>query len=182
MSSMTSRADTTRPRELGAVLDFLRLLWAIEHLLKSTSKRMQRHLGMTGPQRLVLRIVEQFPGISAGELSEILHLHPSTLTGVIARLASRRLLVRERDFHDGRRVLLRPVHRAAASPSGPTVEAAVQKAFDQVTHRQIEHASAVLHALVGTLEAHADRTNARPAPAGRARQKRPAARPRRRRG
>jgi DNA-binding MarR family transcriptional regulator len=84
----------------------MRLLWAIDHGLQSRSKRMARALGVTGPQRLVLRIAGRFPGISAGRLAEILHLHPSTLTGVFRRLERRGLITRRRDPRDGRRAAL----------------------------------------------------------------------------
>jgi DNA-binding MarR family transcriptional regulator len=40
-------------------------------------------VGVTGPQRLVLRVVGLFPGMSAGELATVLRVHPSTLTGVL---------------------------------------------------------------------------------------------------
>ena len=63
----------------------MRLLWAVDHGLQTRSKRMAVGLGITGPQRLVLRIVGRFPGISAGQLSRILHLDPSTLTGILRR-------------------------------------------------------------------------------------------------
>jgi DNA-binding MarR family transcriptional regulator len=64
----------------------MQLLWAVVHELEITSKRMTGEIGVTGPQRLVLRVVGLFPGLSAGELATILHLHPSTLTGVLQRL------------------------------------------------------------------------------------------------
>src|ERR687888_5890 len=70
-------------RQLGPVLDFMQRLWAVAHELQSISKRMDAHLGVTGPQRLVVRILGRRPGLSAGELAAILHLHPSTLTGVL---------------------------------------------------------------------------------------------------
>jgi MarR family transcriptional regulator, organic hydroperoxide resistance regulator len=74
------------------VLRFLELLWAVAHGLERTSKRMTRDLGVTGPQRLVLRVVGLFPGMSAGELAGILHVHASTLTGVLRRLETQGLL------------------------------------------------------------------------------------------
>src|SRR5207244_12973540 len=82
---------------LGAVLDFMRLLWAVDHALQSASKRMESTFGLTGPQRLVVRIVGRFPGIAAGRIAEILHVHPSTLTGVLKRLESRGILPRRPD-------------------------------------------------------------------------------------
>ena len=56
---------------LGAVLDFMRLLWAVDHSLQSASKRMEAAFGITGPQRLVVRIVGRFPGIAAGRVAEL---------------------------------------------------------------------------------------------------------------
>jgi hypothetical protein len=47
---------------LGDILDFMRLLWAVDHGLHSTSKRMNTSIGVTGPQRLVLRMTGKFPG------------------------------------------------------------------------------------------------------------------------
>src|SRR5438132_8459125 len=35
--------------------------------------------------RLVMRIVGRFPGIAAGRVAQILHVHPSTLTGILKR-------------------------------------------------------------------------------------------------
>ncbi|HEX4382675.1 MAG TPA: MarR family transcriptional regulator [Myxococcales bacterium] len=96
--------DGTEP-PLGAVLDFMRLLWAVDHALQSASKRMESTFGVTGPQRLVVRIVGRFPGIAAGRVAEILHVHPSTLTGILKRLEARGMLQRKSDPRDARRAL-----------------------------------------------------------------------------
>jgi MarR family transcriptional regulator, organic hydroperoxide resistance regulator len=116
-------------RDLGPVLDFMRALWALDHALQSASKRMEGTIGVTGPQRLVLRIVGRYPGASAGEVSSILHLHPSTLTGVLRRLEARGLLARRRDPRDARRALLELTvegRRIDELRTG-TVEAAVRR-------------------------------------------------------
>src|SRR5579864_5849970 len=129
MPKRDASAATTYP--LGPILDFLRLLWAIEHGLQRASKRMEATLGVTGPQRLVLRVVGRFPGLSAGELAHIVLLHPSTITGIVQRLVSRGLLVRERDPDDSRRARLRLKPRAVAytRTSSGTVEQAVTQAL-----------------------------------------------------
>jgi len=105
--------DSVQPPEpedkdlpLGAVLDFMRLLWALDHALQSASKRMEVTYGLTGPQRLVVRIVGRFPGIVAGRVATILHVHPSTLTGVLKRLEARGMIQRRPDPRDARRALL----------------------------------------------------------------------------
>jgi DNA-binding MarR family transcriptional regulator len=98
-------ADDANDPPLGAVLDFMRLLWAVDHALQSASKRMEATFGVTGPQRLVVRIVGRFPGIAAGRVAEILHVHPSTLTGILKRLEARGMLQRRSDPRDARRAL-----------------------------------------------------------------------------
>src|SRR5438046_6523104 len=95
--------DDGRGPPLGAVLDFMRLLSAVDHALQSASKRMESTFGLTGPQRLVVRIVGRFPGIAAGRIATILHVHPSTLTGVLKRLEARGVLQRRPDPRDARR-------------------------------------------------------------------------------
>jgi DNA-binding MarR family transcriptional regulator len=131
---------------LDPVLDFLRLLWSIEHGLQRMSKRMETELGITGPQRLVLRIVGRFPGLSAGELAHIVRLHPSTITGILQRLVARGLLERERDPADSRRAKLRlPAHaRTYTRVSRGTVERMVTRALSRAGTGDMRAARKVL--------------------------------------
>jgi len=102
---MPDEAQAEQSDHLGPILEFMKLLWAVDHGLQSASKRMEATFGITGPQRLVVRIVGRFPGISAGALADVLHVHPSTLTGVLRRLEQRGVLQRRGDPNDGRRAL-----------------------------------------------------------------------------
>jgi len=138
---------------LGEVLEFMRLLWSIDHGLQTTSKRMEVRLGITGLQRMVLRLVGRFPGIPAGRLAHLLHVHPSTLTGVLRRLEDKSLLVRGADPLDARRALftLTARGRALDIPSTGTVEAAVQRALGRVSGAKLATAREVLHALAEEL-------------------------------
>lgn len=45
----------------------------------------------------------KLPGLSAGQLARALHVHPSTLTGVLRRLESRRAIERRAAPEGGRR-------------------------------------------------------------------------------
>lgn len=94
--------DATVPE--GEAFKVLRALWALDHSLASRSKRMEATLGVTSPQRLVLRVVGETPGISAGAIAGELSLHPSTVTGIIARLEARGRLIRKVDPADRRRM------------------------------------------------------------------------------
>jgi MarR family transcriptional regulator, organic hydroperoxide resistance regulator len=124
--------------DLPDVLAFMQGLWAIVHRMERLSKRMGARTGVTGPQRLVLRLIGLFPGMSAGELAATLHLHPSTLTGVLKRLEQQTLLLRAADPADGRRTVLRLTPRGKRVSEGRagTVEAAVGAAVAGSTASQ----------------------------------------------
>jgi DNA-binding MarR family transcriptional regulator len=139
----------TENAQLPDVLQFMQLLWAVVHGLETTSKRMTQEIGVTGPQRLVLRVVGLFPGLSAGDLATILHVHPSTLTGVLKRLIAQRLLVRKDDPVDRRRAVLRLTAdgtRANAARVG-TVEQAIARVLAGISVRDRQSARRVLERL-----------------------------------
>ena len=142
------------PVELGPELDFLRTLWALDHALQKCSKRMSRVLGVTGPQRLALRLVGRFPGLPAGRLARMLHLHPSTITGVVKRLSEHGLIVRSSDDPDRRRSLLRitPAGQALLARTQPAIEFAVTAAISALPDEQVETTRNTLIAVTRKLE------------------------------
>ncbi|MBX5481931.1 MAG: MarR family transcriptional regulator [Myxococcaceae bacterium] len=145
-SNLATAADDARP--LGDVLDFLRLIWAIDHALQKASKHMESTLGITGPQRFALRLIGRFPGITAGELARLMKVHPSTLTGVLARLEGRRLMIRQLDQRDRRRAHL---HLTA---EGCTMDRQVEGTVEGVVQKVLaEHPAAALEATRTVLEA-----------------------------
>lgn len=151
--------ETSQAPPLGEVLDFLRWLWAVDHGLETTSKRMQAALGITGPQRLVLRLVGRFPGIRPGSLAEILHVHPSTVSGLVARLERRGLIERRSDPRDRRRFRLGLTHagRHLDMPAAGTIEAAVEQVLATFPPSRVAAARDVLGALALALQEARDR-------------------------
>lgn len=131
----------------------MRLLWGMAHALDRASKRMSQHIGVTGPQRLVLRVVGLFPGLSAGDLAHILHVHPSTLTGILQRLVAQRLLERTAARTDRRRAELRLTPKGVRinQVSEGTVEAAVKRALRRSTPRDRAAAQRFFALLTATL-------------------------------
>jgi DNA-binding MarR family transcriptional regulator len=138
---------------LGEVLAFMRLLWALAHGLESASKRMGAELGVTGPQRLVLRLVGHYSRLSPGELAELLHVHPSSLTGVLGRLERSQLLERRRDPSDGRRAILSLTAkgRALNARRAGTVEESVRRALASQSRAKIAITGEVLTAIAREL-------------------------------
>ena len=90
-------------KTVPATLEVMRDLWALAHALEARSKRMQRSRGVTGPQRLVLRIVGEMPECSPGEVARQLHLHPGTVSRHVSSLVRMGLVRRVSDDGDGRR-------------------------------------------------------------------------------
>ncbi|HUE87794.1 MAG TPA: MarR family transcriptional regulator [Vicinamibacterales bacterium] len=146
-------AGAADPEALPEVLQFMRLLWGVAHALDRTSKRMNQELGVTGPQRLVLRVVGLFPGLSAGALAHILHVHPSTLTGVLQRLIEQRLLARTTAQSDRRRAQLRLTGKGARinHVTDGTVEAAVGRVLRRSSARDRAAARRLFAALTEAL-------------------------------
>jgi DNA-binding MarR family transcriptional regulator len=140
-------------RALGKTLLFMQQLWELTHALHAMSKRMEDVHGVTGPQRLALRIIGRSPRISAGALAETLRLHPSTVTGIMRRLGERDFLERTPDPKDARRARLEllPAGRRLNEQRTHTVEAAVRRAMQRVTPAQLAAASDVITVLISEL-------------------------------
>jgi DNA-binding MarR family transcriptional regulator len=152
------RGEGEPSASLGSTLDFMRLLWEMDHGLQRRSKRMEAELGVTGMQRVVIRLIGRFPDVTAGRLAELLHVHPSTLTGVLKRVVERGFVARERDRTDAR-----IAHFKLTAEGGKidgvqagTVEAAVRRALARLDPSQVDAARVVLSALADEL-ARSDR-------------------------
>jgi DNA-binding MarR family transcriptional regulator len=117
----------------------MRLLWALDHALHRTSKRLKTTLGVTAPQRLVLRFLGRFPGVTAGQLARALHVDPGTLSASVRRLEARGLVERRRDPADTRRVTLGLTRqgRAVDVPRPGTVEAAADSLLADASPRDL---------------------------------------------
>ena len=143
-----------RADDLDDVLQFMRVLWALVHALQRSSKRMFLAVGVTGPQRLVIRAVGLFPGVSPGELACLLHVHPSTLTGVLRRLVDQRLLERTPHGEDRRAAVLRLTTagvRVNARRRG-TVEQAVRDVLGTLSAGDRKVTAGALAAITAMLE------------------------------
>ncbi len=135
------------------VLEFIRLMWSVDHELQRASKRMVGRIGLTAPQRLAVRFIGRHEGLTLGTLAELLHMHPGTVTGIVRRLEEDGLITQARDADDTRRrhLSLTPKGRRIDRSRKGTVEAAVRRATAELTPREFAIASRALDLLAKNL-------------------------------
>ena len=152
MSAIVSRRTTDKESgsafvESDPALQFLQTVWKLEHALERASKRMEDEIGISGPQRFALRMIGQRPAITAGELASVLHLHPSTVTGIVQRLETRKLVKRTTNENDGRVAHLH-LTAAGAKVNAPaakgTIERAARTTLGRVSDAQRKAAAALM--------------------------------------
>jgi len=130
-------AATTRRRQATEVVKSLRRLFKGIH---EYSKAMQRRSGLSAPQAWALTLAEADAGLSLGTLAERMYAHPSTVSGIVARLVNRGALRREKDPEDRRgiRVSLTPAGRRLLRESPPPVQAGLQHALERMPARRLQ--------------------------------------------
>ena len=70
------------------------------------SKKLSKEAGLTSPQLLILRAIENEDGVLAKKVADEVNLSTATVTSILDRLESRQLISRERSTVDRRKVLL----------------------------------------------------------------------------
>ncbi|GAA0369346.1 MarR family transcriptional regulator CosR [Bowmanella denitrificans] len=83
------------------------LLVALRKVIRAIdlhSKQLERQVGLTGPQLLVMRAITRFNGAMVKEIADHTNLSPATITSILDRLQSRELVLRQRCTEDKRKV------------------------------------------------------------------------------
>ncbi len=144
---------------LGGALEFMRALWQLNHALERISKSMERALGVTAQQRMIVRCVGKYPGIVAGHLAAQLHLDPGTVSAALGRLERKGLLKRRRDDRDRRRVTLglTPAGRKVDQLDAGTVESAIGRLLEASSGPDLAATRRVLESLTRLIEAESKR-------------------------
>jgi MarR family transcriptional regulator, organic hydroperoxide resistance regulator len=148
---------------------FLRALWELNHALESASRTMKRQLGVTGPERLFVRVVGLQPGITPRGIAQALRVHPSSITVLIKRLEQRRLIARTVNPADGRsfHLYLTPEGQRVDAVRQGTIEAAVRDAIEANDAEDVATASRLLVSIAQRLTSSMKRASAAPRRPGR---------------
>lgn len=143
----------TQQRTTSGVLETMQGLWGLAHALEARSKWMHRRLGVTGPQRLLLRVIGDSPGCSPGDAARQLRLHKGTVTRLVSGLERLGLVERHADTIDTRRqrLALTPKGRRVYALREGTVEAAVQRTLQFASPRERQAALTFISRLTDAL-------------------------------
>jgi DNA-binding MarR family transcriptional regulator len=152
------------PPAPSPALDFLRHLWRLNHTIEQVSKQMEARLGLTSQQRLMLRWLGRYPGITSSTLSAQLHLDRATVSVSLARLEKKGLVARERSLLDHRVVHLSLSRKGARldTPASGTLESAVEAMLQHVPPASVAATRNVLESLHQLLRDQLDSAPARP--------------------
>jgi MarR family transcriptional regulator, organic hydroperoxide resistance regulator len=139
---------------LSPALDFLQRLWQLNHALEKLSSQMEKRIGVTAPQRMIIRCIGKYPGMAPSQLATVLHLDPGTISATLSRLEDKGFVVRRRDRDDKRRVslgLTTKGHKLDAPVRG-TVENGMVRLLAGAIPRDISATRKLLEQLTGVLQ------------------------------
>ena len=111
----------------------LTALRRIVHGVDLQSRRLLQECRVTGPQLVCLHTLAEEGPLTSRRLAERVHVHPSTLVGIVDRLEEKGLLERRRDRQDRRSVSLKMTEqglmfvRHAPSPLQATLVVKLQR-------------------------------------------------------
>lgn len=144
MNSLSEPPDSST---LPESLRLLQLIWNLNAALERTSHEMEANLGVTGPQRFLLRFVGLAPGITGDRLATVMSRDVSDLESDLEQLVTKNLLVRRGG----------PGYHLTAQGAGinaitnGTVERAVSQACDEASPYERTSFRRMLARLIGNL-------------------------------
>ncbi len=119
------------------------------------SKRLVKQFGLTGPQLIILREIQQAGEITASDISKAISVSQATVTGILDRLEKRGYLVRKKSDRDRRRVLVKITsageHLLAAAP--PLMQESFTTQFAKLQTWEQHMILSALHRLVTLMDA-----------------------------
>jgi DNA-binding MarR family transcriptional regulator len=157
---------------LGINGELMRCLWRLNHSLERASRRTEAAFGVTIQQRMIVRSVGRYPGMTMSQLARHFHLDPGTVSVAVNRLEQKGLLERRRTQRDRRRVTLglTASGRALDGEAGGLIERVFETLASSVSPEDIGSARRVLEQLALLID-HGERlsslepqTFARPQP------------------
>ncbi len=135
------------------ILEDLRRIIRAVHL---NSKKLASQNNLTSPQIVSLIAIHHNGPLTVAELATQVHLSSSTMVGIIDRLESKKLVVRERSKTDRRQVMVNITEegKKAAKKSPLPLQDNLLKSFSKLSDAQQKNLARSLDLLVSMLKAH----------------------------
>ena len=126
------------PENESVIKDIVESIRKLVRAVYFDSQKMSRQFGLTGPQSLVLRLLLNNGSMSSAELSRLMYVTPSNITGIIDRLEKKGLVKRVRKEGD-RRVALILLTDYGKEMSKNIPDPIEKKFINQLTDLENEH-------------------------------------------
>lgn len=129
----TTKQSIRAGNDAGTVPRHEEVLVALRRVMRAVdihSRRLERELGLSGPQLVLLHVLKRLGEVPMGRLAREVHVSQATATALVDRLQAKGLAVRTRSTEDGRRVLVRLTpagHRLLRHAPPPLQEHFVQR-------------------------------------------------------
>jgi DNA-binding MarR family transcriptional regulator len=122
---LTHWAEGLSDERVALLQELIRVNRAYQSAVEKMDDAFCRSIGVNRTDGRCLDVIDQRPGLTAGELAEAVGLSRGAVTTALDRLERRGLVTRSRDADDRRRVTLRPTEEAgrlAWEAYGPLAE------------------------------------------------------------
>ena len=137
---------------VAEVIDNIRRVFQV---VNEQSKRAEKETGITGPQLWAIKTIAEFAPIKGAELARRMHLHPTTIVGILDRLEARGLATKTRSTLDRRivEVELTPLGRDLVAGAPEVFQGNLVKGLETLPVDKLQKISDSLAELVNILGA-----------------------------
>jgi DNA-binding MarR family transcriptional regulator len=104
--SRSTKVNPVIPGNEDVIKDIVKSIRRLVRAEYLDSQKMSKQFGLTGPQSLVLRLLNKKGALSSADLSRRMYVSPSNITGIIDRLEKKGLVERTRKQGDRRVALI----------------------------------------------------------------------------
>lgn len=126
------------PENENVIKDIVGSIRKLVRAVYLDSQKMSRQFGLTGPQSVVMRLLLNNGSMSSAELSRLMYVTPSNMTGIIDRLEKKGLVERVRKEKD-RRIALIVLTENGKEMSSNVPDPIEKKLIKQLTDLENEH-------------------------------------------
>ena len=126
------------PENESVVKDIVGSIRKLVRAVYLDSQKMSRQFGLTGPQSVVVRLLLNNGSMSSTELSRLMYVTPSNMTGIVDRLEKKGLVERVRKEGD-RRIALIVLTENGKEMSKNVPDPIEKKLIKQITDLENEH-------------------------------------------